>query len=148
MRAAAVFDSQNRVLHVRHTYGKFTWKLPGGASEPGESILDTALRELPEETGLEAVAQRVTGFTRRANGRAPLCIPLSLLSESSAGPLLGRDIRVRLLLSRIPPVQSATSRSRGSKMPFVRLRRSYRSSCHGARGLCDSRFANRFVNPY
>jgi 8-oxo-dGTP diphosphatase len=59
--AAAVLDSQEQVLLVRHTYGKLNWELPGGASEPGESIIETALRELREETGLEAVAERLTG---------------------------------------------------------------------------------------
>lgn len=57
--AAAVFDAQQRILLVRHTYGKLNWELPGGASEPGESIVDTALRELHEETGLDAVAERL-----------------------------------------------------------------------------------------
>jgi 8-oxo-dGTP diphosphatase len=50
--AAAVFDEAGRVLLVRHTYGRFNWELPGGASEPGETFAETALRELKEETGL------------------------------------------------------------------------------------------------
>ena len=60
--ATAVFDHDRRVLLVRHTYGRLNWELPGGASEPGESIVETALRELREETGLEAVPERLTGI--------------------------------------------------------------------------------------
>lgn len=57
-----ILDAQNRVLLVRHTYGQLNWELPGGASEPGESVVDTALREVHEETGLEAVAERLAGI--------------------------------------------------------------------------------------
>ena len=59
--AAVVLNDRGDVLLVRHTYGKLNWELPGGASEPGESIVETALRELREETGLEAVAEWMTG---------------------------------------------------------------------------------------
>ncbi len=60
--AAAIFDGEGNVLLVHHTYGPLNWELPGGASEPGESIVDTALRELREETGLEAEAELLTGI--------------------------------------------------------------------------------------
>ena len=60
--AAVVLDDHDRVLLVRHTYGRFNWELPGGASEPRESFAQTALRELREETSLEAVAERLTGI--------------------------------------------------------------------------------------
>jgi 8-oxo-dGTP diphosphatase len=59
--AAVVLDSHARVLLVRHTYGPLNWELPGGESEPGESVLETALRELREETGLRATVDRITG---------------------------------------------------------------------------------------
>jgi 8-oxo-dGTP pyrophosphatase MutT (NUDIX family) len=60
--AAVVLDDSGQVLLVRHTYGRFNWELPGGASEPGETVAETALRELREETSLEAAAERLIGI--------------------------------------------------------------------------------------
>jgi 8-oxo-dGTP diphosphatase len=60
--AAVVLDDRGHVLLVRHSYGRLNWELPGGASEPRESFAETALRELREETSLEAVAERLTGI--------------------------------------------------------------------------------------
>ena len=37
------------------------WGLPGGRIEPGESIIDTALREIYEETGLQVKVSRLLG---------------------------------------------------------------------------------------
>jgi len=54
--AVVILDERGRVLLVKHTYGRLNWELPGGISEPGESVVETALREVGEETGLQAVA--------------------------------------------------------------------------------------------
>jgi 8-oxo-dGTP diphosphatase len=59
--AAAIFDREGRVLLVRHTYRHFEWELPGGASEERESILDTVVREVVEETSIRVVPDVVTG---------------------------------------------------------------------------------------
>jgi 8-oxo-dGTP diphosphatase len=59
--AAVIVDKRGHVLLVRHTYGRLNWEIPGGASEPGESVIETALREVREETGLTVEAERLTG---------------------------------------------------------------------------------------
>jgi 8-oxo-dGTP pyrophosphatase MutT (NUDIX family) len=48
-------DGALEVVLVRPT-GKNTWVLPKGHVEPGEAVLDAALREASEESGLEVVA--------------------------------------------------------------------------------------------
>jgi 8-oxo-dGTP pyrophosphatase MutT (NUDIX family) len=60
--AVVILDSTGRVLLVKHTYGKLNWELPGGRSEPNESVEDTARREVREETGLTVVPDRITGI--------------------------------------------------------------------------------------
>ena len=63
MGAAAVIpDAQGRVLLVQHSYGMLNWEIPGGMAEPGESVLETALREVREETGLFVEPRRLTGI--------------------------------------------------------------------------------------
>ena len=49
----AVFDRQNRVLLVQHSYGP-GWLLPGGGVERGETIFHSATREIREEAGIIA----------------------------------------------------------------------------------------------
>jgi 8-oxo-dGTP diphosphatase len=60
--AAFVLDPQEGVLLVRHTYGRLNWEPPGGASESGESLDQTAVRELREEAGMGAVAEQLVGI--------------------------------------------------------------------------------------
>lgn len=60
--AAVVLDSAGRVLLVKHTYGRLNWELPGGRAHDQESAEETALRELFEETGMTALASRLTGI--------------------------------------------------------------------------------------
>jgi 8-oxo-dGTP pyrophosphatase MutT (NUDIX family) len=48
-----VFNSNDEVLFQKRT-DTGDWGLPGGAMEPGESLEETARRELYEETGLKA----------------------------------------------------------------------------------------------
>jgi len=52
---ALIRDSKGRILlQKRSDYGD--WGLPGGAMEPGESIEETMIREVREETGISVEA--------------------------------------------------------------------------------------------
>lgn len=51
------FDAQDRVVLVgqwRYPLETYSWEIPEGGGEPGESPFDTLKRELAEEAGLEA----------------------------------------------------------------------------------------------
>jgi 8-oxo-dGTP diphosphatase len=82
--AAVILDQQDRVLLVRHTYGHFNWEIPGGASEPGESVMDTALREVREEVGVDAVPDRMTGLYYEAEQDAHHFVFRCHLAENAA----------------------------------------------------------------
>lgn len=60
---AYVEQGRVRYLLLRSAYHR-TWGAPKGHSEPGESGLETALRETREETGITKL-NRVEGFERR-----------------------------------------------------------------------------------
>lgn len=59
--SAVIFDeTRERVLIVRRT-DNGQWCLPGGHMEAGESVAETCVREIYEETGLEVEVVRLTG---------------------------------------------------------------------------------------
>ena len=47
---------------LRQTYGDQRWGLPGGAVEPGETILDALARECREELGVDVEIGPLTGW--------------------------------------------------------------------------------------
>ncbi len=55
-------DNTYLVGQTRYTLGAYSWELPMGGAAQGEEPLETARRELREETGL--VAQHFTEFMR------------------------------------------------------------------------------------
>lgn len=59
--ASIIFDSEDRVLLVKHSYGRYNWDLPGGKSESNESAEETAIREALEEIGVQISIDELTG---------------------------------------------------------------------------------------
>jgi 8-oxo-dGDP phosphatase len=55
MVVVALVQESGRVLMVQESKPRVagTWNLPGGRVEPGESVVDAAVREVREESGLE-----------------------------------------------------------------------------------------------
>ncbi|KAK6728206.1 hypothetical protein RB195_005701 [Necator americanus] len=58
-----VIDHEGRVLLMKERRGYYLgWKFPGGASDPNETIFDTAAREVLEETGVQATGKALLCF--------------------------------------------------------------------------------------
>ncbi|WP_327117238.1 NUDIX domain-containing protein [Streptomyces sp. NBC_01341] len=67
LAAYAVCIEDGRVLLARHVspVGESTWTLPGGRVEHGEDPFDAVIREVAEETGFSAAADRLLGVDSR-----------------------------------------------------------------------------------
>lgn len=67
MATYAVCVEDGRVLLARHVAatGESTWTLPGGRVEHGEDPFDAVIREVAEETGCDAVVERLLGVDSR-----------------------------------------------------------------------------------
>ncbi len=59
--SAVVADEDGRILLTRRRDNDL-WTIPGGAMEPGETIAETALREVQEETGVDVEVVRLVGI--------------------------------------------------------------------------------------
>jgi 8-oxo-dGTP pyrophosphatase MutT (NUDIX family) len=55
---------RDRVLLVRHTYGRRSWDVPGGSIKRRESPLSAAHREMCEELGLDGAQWAEIGLVR------------------------------------------------------------------------------------
>ncbi|WP_103509791.1 NUDIX hydrolase [Streptomyces sp. SM13] len=67
LAAYAVCIEDGRVLLTQAVEpdGERTWTLPGGGVEHAEDPFDAVIREVAEETGLEAVVERLLGVDSR-----------------------------------------------------------------------------------
>ncbi|MFC7073425.1 NUDIX hydrolase [Halovenus rubra] len=62
---AWVTDDSNRVLLIQHSESVDQWGTPGGGHEPEESMEETALREVREETGIDCSITNVFWARRK-----------------------------------------------------------------------------------
>jgi len=67
LAAYAVCIMDGRVLLARHVppAGESAWTLPGGKVEHAEDPFDAVIREVAEETGCDAVVERLLGVDSR-----------------------------------------------------------------------------------
>ena len=139
--AFAVICRRKQVLLVKPR-GRDSWQLPGGGMKPHETPWVAVLREVKEETGLEARLLALSGMYRRENGSLAFVfaarvgwqrVPKGHLNEISkrrwmpirkALRRLPRASRDRLLdaLSR-PALFRATAREGFRPAPVARLER-------------------------
>lgn len=83
---ALVFIVQEgRILFVRWRAKGRYWSLPGGIVEPGESVEESAVREVREETGLDVHIKRVVGMhSKTAEGAVAITLE---------GDIVGGELR-------------------------------------------------------
>ncbi|OQV23771.1 putative Nucleoside diphosphate-linked moiety X motif 6 [Hypsibius exemplaris] len=79
-----------QVLVIRDTTRPNIWKLPGGFSEPGENIQQTAQREILEETGIDSEFQSVLAF--RQHHKMPSSFGMSDIYVEQAIPVHLSDV--------------------------------------------------------
>ncbi|MEP7290338.1 MAG: NUDIX domain-containing protein [Chloroflexota bacterium] len=92
--SAIIFDAtREKILLTRRT-DNGRWCLPGGATDPGESVEETCVREVWEETGLRVRVTKLVGVYSSpdivityADGNRWQIISLSFEVEVSGGEL-------------------------------------------------------------
>ncbi|MFI0861934.1 NUDIX domain-containing protein [Streptomyces smyrnaeus] len=77
LAAYAVCVEDGRVLLARHVppNGEANWTLPGGGVEHAEDPFDAVIREVGEETGCDAVVERLLGVDSRVVPAADRTVP-------------------------------------------------------------------------
>jgi 8-oxo-dGTP diphosphatase len=77
LAAYAVCIEEGRVLLARHVpaNGQPAWTLPGGKVEHAEDPFDAVIREVAEETGCDAVVERLLGVDSRVIPAAERAVP-------------------------------------------------------------------------
>ncbi len=86
--AVIVTKYQNQWIFCRHKE-RNTWEIPGGHRESGETIEETAMRELREETGASDATLRKIGVYGVKRGDATTCGMLFFAEVSALEPLSG-----------------------------------------------------------
>ncbi|GAA2246589.1 hypothetical protein GCM10010145_12090 [Streptomyces ruber] len=73
--AVCVEDGRVLLAHYVPARGRSNWTLPGGRVEHAEDPSDAVLREIAEETGYDAVVERLLGVDSRVVPAAERTVP-------------------------------------------------------------------------
>jgi 8-oxo-dGTP diphosphatase len=90
--AIAVEDRQLLLIRRGRGAAAGTWSIPGGRVEHGETLAEAVLRELREETGLDAVCGAFVGWVERIDPPYHFVIlDFTVTVLSAAAPVAGDD---------------------------------------------------------
>ena len=116
----AVFDTDGRILLVQRRDSDL-WVLPGGIAEIGQTLAESALRELWEEAGLRGSVTRLLGvFDGRiwgTRGKVHLVHPVFLVECHDLHPIPGIEMLAAGFFSpdELPPLHPG----HGRRVPMV-----------------------------
>jgi 8-oxo-dGTP diphosphatase len=90
----AIALAEDQLLMIRRGHGPAggRWSIPGGRVEMGETLAEAVVRELAEETGLEALCDAFVGWVERiGDGYHFLILDFAVTVISTDPPKAGDD---------------------------------------------------------
>jgi 8-oxo-dGTP pyrophosphatase MutT (NUDIX family) len=113
---AAVLDPERGVFLVRHGYVS-GWQMPGGGVDAGETLHDAMVRELAEETPIEALGEAALHgmfFNRYVSNRDHVAV--FVVRQFREGPPRAPNAEIRegrfFALDALPPEVTRGTRAR------------------------------------